>query len=162
MKRTAISTTVLACLLTAMFAVGTLAEEFAFFSPIVGSNPGITIAGVGSGGAPWVVRHGVATLNDDGRLRVEVRGLILPSTGNAGPVTQVAANVVCSDVVAATTKSVDLSSNGNAEIRAKVSLPSPCFGTIVMIRATGINNAPLPNPGPWIAATGVAKDADEE
>ena len=162
MKRTAISTTVLACLLTAMFAVSTLAEEFVFFSPIVGSNPGVTIAGVGSGGAPWVVRHGVATLNDEGRLRVELRGLILPSTGNTGPVTQVAASVVCSNAVAATSNSVDLSSDGNAEIRAKLSLPSPCFGTIVLIRVTGANNAPLPAPGPWIAATGTAKDADDD
>jgi hypothetical protein len=161
MNRKAISTTVLACLLTALFAVGTLADEFSFFSPIVGSNPMITIAGVGSGGAPWVVRHGVGILTDDGRLRVEVRGLILPSTGNTGPVTQVAASVVCSDAVAATSKSVDISTDGNFQIRDRLSLPSPCFGAIILVRVTAITTGPLKAPGPWIAASGTIKDTDE-
>jgi hypothetical protein len=162
MKRTALSTVVLACLLAPVLAVSTLAEEFAFFTPIVGSNPGVTIAGVPSGGVPWVVRHGVAVLNDEGRLRVEVRGLILPSTGNASPVTQVDASVVCADTVAATTDPVTLTTDGNAQIRAKLSVPSPCFGTIILIRAAGINGTLLPQPGPWIAASGVVKDSDEK
>jgi hypothetical protein len=162
MKRNALSTAVLACLLTAMFAVSALADEFVFFSPIVGSNPGSTIAGVASGGAPWVVRHGTAILTDEGRLRVDVRGLILPSTGNTGPVTQVSASVVCSNAVAATTHAVNLTSKGNAEIRAKVALPSPCLGAAILIRVAGANNAPLPAPGPFIAATGLVKDAQDK
>ena len=161
MKGIAFSTAFLACILTAMFAVSTFADEFVFFSPVVGSNPGITIAGVASGGAPWVVRRGVAVLTDDGRLRVDIRGLILPSTGNTGPVTQVAASIVCSDAVATTSNSVNLSADGNAEIHTKLTLPSPCFGTVILIRVTGANNTPLPAPGPWIAATSVAKDADD-
>ena len=73
---------VLAFVLAGMFAVSTLADEFSFFAPIVGSNPNVTIAGVASGGAPWVVRRGEAVLTDDGRLHAEVRGLVLPSAGN--------------------------------------------------------------------------------
>ena len=160
MKRRALSTLVLACLLSVMFAVSTLADELAFFSPVVGSNPSITIAGVTSGGAPWVVRHGTAILTDEGRLRLDVRGLILPSTGGTGPVTQVAASVVCSDAVAASTAPVNLSTDGNAEIRARVTLPSPCLGAVILIRVAGINNSPLPVPGPFIAATGLAQDKD--
>src|SRR5437660_11405639 len=93
MKRITVSTTVLACLVTALFAVGTLAGELVFFSPIVGSNPGVTVGGVASGGAPWVVRDGSAIITDGGRIRVDVRGLLLTSTGTTGLVKQVAAHV---------------------------------------------------------------------
>jgi hypothetical protein len=162
MKR-AFSTAVMACALAGMFAVSTLADELAFVAPVVGSNPGVTIAGVGSGGAPWAVRHGTAVLTDDGRLRVEVRGLLLPSVGNTtGPVTQVSASVVCGDVVAATSGAVTLTSNGDAEIRTKLAVASPCLGAIVLVRVAGVNGTVLGAPGPWIAATGVAKDADDK
>jgi hypothetical protein len=162
MKLNAVTTAVVAGVLTTMFAVSTLADEFVFFSPVAGANPGSTIAGVNSGGAPWVVRHGTAILNDGGHLRVDVRGLILPSSGNTGPVTQVAASVVCSNAVAATTPAVNLASNGDAEIRATVVLPSPCLGAAVLIRVAGANNAPLPAPGAFIAATGLVKDTQDK
>ena len=71
MKRS-LSAGVLACLVTAMFAFSTLADELSFFSPIAGSNPGIALAGVPSAGAPWVVKHAFATLSDEGRLRVDI------------------------------------------------------------------------------------------
>ena len=163
MKRITVSTAVLACLLTALFAIGTVAGELVFFSPIVGSNPGVTVGGVASAGAPWVVRHGSAVLTDGGRIRVDIRGLLLPSTGTTGPVTQVAASVACSDAVAATatSKSVNLSAQGNAEISDRLTLPSPCFGPAVLIRIAGINNTPTAAPGPWIAITGLIKDAKD-
>jgi hypothetical protein len=161
MKRS-FSAVVLACLVTALFAISTLADELSFFSPIAGSNPGITLAGVPSGGAPWVVKHAFATLTDDGRLRVDVRGLIIPALGTAGPVTAVSASIVCSDAVAATSAAVPLSSEGNAEIHAKLQVPSPCFGTIILVRIAALNGTALAAPGPWIAASGVSKDSDHE
>jgi hypothetical protein len=151
---------IISCFVSCLFAVGTVADEIGFLSPIVGSNPGVTIAGVKSGGAPWVVSRGFAVLNDEGRLRVNLRGLILPSVGTPGPVTAVAASLVCGDVVAATTDSVLLSVEGNAEIRAKLQVPSPCLGTMLLIRAAAFNGTPLLSPGPWIAATGLVKDSD--
>jgi hypothetical protein len=90
-----------------------------------------------------------------------VRGLILPSTGNTGPVTEVSAGVVCSDAVAATSVAVPLGKDGNAEIHAKLQVPSPCFGTIVLVRVAGVNGTTLAAPGPWIAVSGVAKDSDD-
>jgi hypothetical protein len=153
---------IISCFVSCLFAVSTVADEIGFLSPIVGSNPGVTIAGVKSGGAPWVVSRGFAVLNDEGRLRADVRGLILPNLGTPGPVTAVAASVVCGDAVAATSDSVALSADGNAEIHAKLQVPSPCLGTIVLIRATAFNGTPLPAPGPWIAATGLTKGSDSD
>jgi hypothetical protein len=160
-NRTAVAM-ILSCFVSGLFALSTVADEIAFLSPIAGSNPGITIAQIGSGGAPWMIDHGFAILNERGRLRVEVRGLILPSLGTTGPVTAVAASVVCGDAVAATSDSVPLSADGNAEIHAKLQVPSPCLGTIVLIRAAAFNGAPLPTPGPWIAATGLPKNSDSD
>lgn len=162
MKKRAVVAVLLSCFVSGLFAGGTIADEIAFLSPIVGSNPGVTIAGVKSGGAPWVVNHGFAVLNDDGRLRTDVRGLILPNLGTPGPVTAIAASLVCGDVVATTSDSVPLSVDGNAEIHAKLQVPSPCLGTIVLIRATAFNGTPLPAPGPWIAATGLTKGSDSD
>jgi hypothetical protein len=163
MKKRVLGTAVMACVLAGMFAVGTFADELSFVAPIFGSNPNITIASVGSGGAPWIVRHGTAVLTDGGKLRVDVRGLVLPSAGNtAGPITDVAASVVCGDSVAATSGVVGLTNNGDAEIRAKLTIPSPCLGAIVLVRVAGVNGNVLAAPGPWIAATGVAKDADDQ
>jgi hypothetical protein len=153
---------IMSCFVSCLFAVGTVADEIGFLSPIVGSNPGVTIAGVKSGGAPWVVSHGFAILNDDGSLRTDLRGLILTNLGTPGPVTAVAASVVCGDAVAATSDSVPLSVDGNAEIHAKLQVPSPCLGTIVLIRATAFNGTLLPAPGPWIAGTGLVKGSDSD
>ncbi len=160
MKKT-FSAVLLTCLVAGMFAFSTFADGLAFFAPIAGSNPGVTIAGVVSGGLPWEVKHGFATLNDSGRLRVEVRGLILPNLGNTGPITSVAASVVCGDTVAASTAAVPLTNDGNAEIHAKVTVPSPCFGAIILVRVASVNGTPLPALGPWIAASSVSKDSDD-
>lgn len=161
MRKKAFCTTILACLLTATFAFSAVADDFVFFAPIVGSNPGVSLGGVNSGGAPWVVRRGTAIVTEGGRVRAEVRGLILPNAGNAGPVTQVSASVVCSNAVVGTTKAFNLSNNGNADIRGKVTLPSPCLGAIVLIRVAGTNNSPLSAPGPFIAASGLAKPSPD-
>src|SRR5258708_19603928 len=135
MKKRAAVAVILSCFVSGLFAVGTVADEIAILSPIVGSNPGFTIAGVKSGGAPWVVNHGFAVLNDDGRLRADVRGLILPNLGTPGPVTAVAASVVCGDAVAATSDSVALRVDANPEIHAKLQMPSPSLGPTVLFHA---------------------------
>jgi hypothetical protein len=88
--------------LSAVLMVGALAtptqardDDTTFVSPLIGSNPNMTIGGVTSGGAAWKVRKGQATLEDNGRLEVEVLGLLLVATNTTGPVVDVATSLVC-------------------------------------------------------------------
>jgi hypothetical protein len=138
-------------------------------SNVIGSAPGTTIGGVLSGGAAWVVKQGEATVSSTGRVKVEVKGLLLAATGTT-PVTMVGATLVCGGTggapaapVVAVTPS-PLSPAGNAEIDQLVTLPTPaCVGPVVLVRAFNTATQQL---GVFIAATGVtpgtaqAKDQD--
>ena len=132
------------------------ADDTRFDSPIVGSAVGTTIAGIPSGGAPWVVSQGRARLESDGSLEIEVTGLLLaagPNAGTTGGIAQVAASVVCGDIVQAVSDPVTFPPSGSFDIRAMVTLPKPaCQGAVVLIRIVRPTVAP---PPPFIAATGV-------
>src|SRR5207302_5695819 len=78
-----------------LFAVGAMAQPIQLHSTLAGNNPKIVIGGVESAGSPWTVKNGLASLDATGKLHVRVRDLILPSTGDAGPVTAVSASLVC-------------------------------------------------------------------
>lgn len=141
----------------ALFAVVAAAQPIQLHSTLAGNNPNIMIGGVQSAGSPWTVKTGSATLDARGNLRVRVRDLILPSTGNAGPVTAVSASLVCGGsggTVQAETASVPLSMKGNASLHERIALPSLCFAPVVLVHIAAINGNPIPQPGPWIAATG--------
>jgi hypothetical protein len=136
-------------------------KQSSFRSGVIGSNPGLTIGGIPSGGAPWVVTEGEATLMPSGELELEVKGLLLAATGTTGPVTQIAASLVCGGsggMVVATTPAVNLSAEGDAELEANVTPPSTCFGPVILVRVAGVNGTPLPMPlpqiVPFIAVTG--------
>jgi len=119
------------------------AEEFLFRSTIIGSNPNTVIGGVPSGGAPWTVHRGAAALTGDGRLRVEIAGLILVNLGTPGPVKSVSGSLVCGDTggsVVATTDAVPLFPEGDAEVESRVNFND--------------------TPGPWIAGTGFTNAAE--
>lgn len=132
----------------------------AFHSSIIGSSPNTSIGGVVSGGAPWVVHEGSASV-EGGRLEVEVSGLLLAPgapgnlVGTVGPVQMVAASIVCGGsggTVAATTDAVSLSSLGDAHLESGVTLPSSCLAPVVLIRIAN----PGTQPGAFIAATGLS------
>jgi len=137
-----------------------------FRSSVIGSVPNLTIGGVPSGSAAWVVREGKASLTPSGELELEVEGLLITGTGTAadgttGPVTQIAASLVCGGgggMVVATTPAVNLSPQGNAELEFKITPPATCFGTIILVRVAGLNGTPLTMPlaatVPFIAVTG--------
>ena len=106
-------------------------------APLVACPANKTAIGdVGSCGKIWKLKSGEAKLSDDGKLKVDVKGLVLndPTTGefNGTPdgVDAVAAAVLCTGpdgvAVAAQTDVVPLAKNGDAKINAKVSLPKGC------------------------------------
>jgi hypothetical protein len=125
--------------------------------PYVGAtNP---IRGVPGGGFPWEIESGNADLRSDGRIHVEVEGLVLarraPVPANlqgTNPLPQFKAIVSCQTTVggAATVANVSTAAatatpSGDAEIEDHVALPSPCFAPIVFVTTTG---------GAWLAVTG--------
>ena len=136
-----------------------------FQSSVIGSNPGLTVGGVNSGGAAWAVREGHASITPNGRVHVEVQGLLLGGTGTTGPVTMVGATLVCGGTGGATVAVADtaitpspLSSSGNAQIDEKVTLPESCFGPVVLVRSFNAS-APLGSQlGVFIAATGLGTE----
>lgn len=144
-------------LVAGFLATGAMADNGGgVLSTLIGSSPGQSIGGVPSGGAPWAVSRAHVTLNAGGQLNLEVHGLILPSTGNAGPVSQVSASLVCGGsggTVAASTEAVALSTSGDAHIHAKITLPASCVAPVILVRAAVVNGTTLAQP-PFIAVSG--------
>jgi hypothetical protein len=139
-----------------------------FQSGVIGSATGMTIGGVTSAGAPWVVSQGQASISGNGRIHVEVQGLLLavgaPANlvGTTGPVAMVGATLVCGgsggavvpEAVAVTPSALSLA--GNAEIDQDVTLPAACFGPVVLVRIFSATSGQL---GSFIAVTGLAPNA---
>lgn len=139
------------------FAIGAVADDGhnngghgdngngAFESGLVGSVPNTTVAGVPSGGVPWVVNRGEAAISSDGRLHVEISGLLITSgtgvnpalVGTTGPVAMVGASVVCGGSggsVVASSDGTILTPTGFAEIETTVTLPDSCMAPAVLVR----------------------------
>ncbi len=124
--------------------------------PFVGNaNP---IRGVNGGGLPWVLDEAKVELDRDGKLEVEVEGLIIPNLGNnPAPFFKVivsclsideSGNVVTDNVM--TTNGDEVMEgdplNGDAKIEADIVLPTPCIAPIVFVTSPG---------GSWFSATGL-------
>ena len=117
----------------------------ASMAPIGSGAP--ALFGVAGGGVPWALDEGRATLTADGRLHVEVQGLVVAASG-VNPIHTGRAIVACSGVVAASTDAVPFSGTGDAEVDATVSLPSPCFAPAVFFAGVTANG------DRWFAVTG--------
>ena len=106
-----------------------------------------------------------ATLSGDGRLHVEVSGLLLANVagvpanlvGTVGPIQMVGASLVCGGsggAVSASSDGVPLSARGNAQIDATLTLPPTCMSPTVLVRIFTAS-APLGSQlGAFIAVTG--------
>jgi hypothetical protein len=86
--------------------------------------------GLTGGGVPWSIEDGHVQLFADGRLHVEVEGLVITATG-ANPIATGKAVVTCGGAPVAETGTVPFSPEGDATINAVVSLPSPCLAPAV-------------------------------
>ena len=109
------------------------------------------IRGVNGAGAQWSIGDAEADLRSDGRLEIDVQGLIVTVRGN-NPLAQFKAIVSCQSVVNGapavvnvSTDAFDASPAGDAQTETSVDLPTPCFAPIVFVTTPG---------GSWIAVTG--------
>jgi hypothetical protein len=111
------------------------------------------IRGVPGGGLPWELSEAKVELGADGRLEIEVEGLVLVTTG-ANPVPMFRGLVSCRSIdatggAAVVNRSTDpfpASMAGDSKIEATLDLPEPCFAPIVFVTSPG---------GSWFAVTGV-------
>jgi hypothetical protein len=133
--------------------------EFDTMTPVVAPFTGPThpIRGIGGGGVPWVIQRGEGELSSNGKLEVEVRGLVIASTG-VNPVAQFIAAVNCLTTsspdtgVTLLTAPVNVGPQGNARFEARLNLPHPCIAPIVFVGTPAVvnNQASLR----WFATTG--------
>lgn len=131
---------------------GSAIAQTVFESGVEGIQVGAqTIAGI-AGGAPWDVAVGETQIEDDGRLTVEVEGLVLTTPVVAEdpvfPVLGVCGSLVCQKTEAgaptneqvATTGSFPLSPvTGNAEVDETIPLPEVCVAPIVLLRVSAVD-----------------------
>ena len=134
------------------------------FDTMVGVPAGLTgaqsqapLRGINGGGIPWTLAEAHGELRTDGRLEIEVEGLVLASGASAGsnPLATFRGLVSCvtstgafqnmlTDPFLATTGPAS-QGGGNSEIEATVTLPSPCIAPIVFVTSA---------TGSWFASTG--------
>lgn len=104
--------------------------------PFLGAtNP---VRGVDGDADAWFVKSAKGTLTSNGKLNINVKGLVLPSGTNDAAefralvscLTVNGANVVEDNVV---TQGFAANTKGNAKIKAQLTLPQPCLAPIVMI-----------------------------
>lgn len=111
-------------------------------APSVPTDP--VFHGVAPGGLPWVLSRGSVTLNNDGRLDLTVKGLVIPTLGTPGPVTSISASLFCgadtSTTPAATTGTEPLSTAGDGRISERVTLPADCLAPIILVNPNGIQS----------------------
>lgn len=115
----------------------------ASLAPSLTTDP--TFHGVAPGGLPWVLNRGEVELKRKGRLKLRVRGLVIPvapANGTTGPVTTISASLYCgadSDTTAAdTTPAVPISTNGNARIRDdSFTVPATCLAPVILVHPNG-------------------------
>ncbi len=149
-------TALLGAAAAAVLAVGVVAAGSgapvldASMAGIPASLAGQSFMGVQGGGLPWSIERGDARLSRNGRLHVEVEGLVLAAGPAAGtnPIRTGVAIVTCGGAPVATTAAVPYSAAGDAEVEAIVTLPEPCLAPAVFFAGVTAN-------GPrWFAVTG--------
>jgi hypothetical protein len=105
-----------------------------------------TFHGVSPGGAPWVLKRGEVRLKADGKLRLRVKGLVIPDPpgeGTPGGVTTISASLFCgadADTTPAdTTEQVPISRDGDARIKDKsFDVPDTCLAPVILVHPNGI------------------------
>src|SRR5215210_9067525 len=87
--------------------------------------------GLTGGGVPWVIENGHVQLFEDGRLHVDIAGLVIPDRVPPNPITAGKAILTCSNVPVAETGLVPFSPEGDATIDTVIDLPAQCLAPAV-------------------------------
>ena len=131
--------------------------KFDLMVGVSGSFQGTTnsIRGISGGGLPWILSKGEGKLSADGKIKVEVEGLIIPGglTPVPNPVPFFKAIVSCLSIdeggnaliINVETGLFPASELGDSKIKDTVELPNPCIAPIIFVTAPS---------GVWFAATG--------
>ena len=110
-------------------------------------SAGLVLAGVAGAGHAWAIADGNAKLFEDGRVKLDVEGLVLTPEGT-NPVANGRVVVSCNGGGAGNVVQsglVPLSMpDGNATFRGRLPIPSPCLDPVVFFASPG---------GAWFAAT---------
>ncbi|MEA2254690.1 MAG: hypothetical protein QOG35_735 [Solirubrobacteraceae bacterium] len=136
-------------------------------SDLFGSQPdGPVLFTVAPGGKPWVINRGEARVKRNGRIKVKVRGLVIPAdastnTPAGNPLPALAATLFCNGQAVGTTAPVAFSPTGDARIDQRLDLTSlqgkPCLVPAVLINpapAATAGGTPTADTTHYIAATG--------
>ena len=116
--------------------------------PLTAPDPTPVFGEVPPAGAPWVLDDdSEVRVRKDGRIRIELDDLVIPGVGN--PVPQVAASLLCDDVVVASTPAFPLDEEGDGEFRGEIRVPKHCDDPQVLIR----NARDFPQLGGYFAYT---------
>jgi len=107
--------------------------------------PNTVLNGVTGAGAPWQIASGKVQLFEDGRIHVNVVGLVIPGRDPGNPVAEGKAVVTCGDAIVDDTALVPFSPEGNATIDDVVTLPDLCQAPAVFFTNAGNR---------WFAVTG--------
>lgn len=120
-------------------------------TPLPADQVNQTLFGVKAGGLPWRIDHGFVQLFSNGRLHVEVQGLVLAAGAAEGtnPIPNGQAIVTCAGMPAAMSSVVPFSTGGDAMVDETIALPAHCLGPAVFFAGV-----PAPGVQRWFAVTG--------
>ena len=111
--------------------------------------------GLAGGGLPWVIDEGEITVRADGRVHMEVEGLVIDPTETANPAVagknpigafKVIVSCLAEDgtVTNVSTPTTPATPTGDAELNAMVTLPMDCMSPKAFVTSGG---------GAWFAQT---------
>ena len=118
-------------------------------APLVGSmRADAPIAGIQPGGVSWVNGPSTARVREDGRIRVEIEGLVIPPPDgtNVNPITSVVAMLVCDGMAVSSTDEFALNAAGDGSTRDVITGTRDCDDPVVLIQ-------PAANLARFIAST---------